>query len=415
MNPEANAQPTLHPTAPRERLLALDVLRGLALLGVLLVNLGEFSGSDGALAAGLPYPMGTGGAALAFLRSALLETKSAALLAMLFGAGLAIQAEQAAAQARPFLGFALRRVGALALLGLAHSLLLWNIDILLDYALISLLVLPCLRLRPSRILWAIPVLLPVTLLFALPLLLLPAHTQPAADSYAQGLAHYGNGTWLEALRFRVWELLYTVGPERLANRIPILTPFFVLGVFAWKQGWLKDPAAHRRTLIKVFAVCFVLGLAANLLPQARLHEAVAQIAFQPLRILIKATAFFARPGLTVGYLAAILLLLQAPAWQRMLGVFAPLGRTTLTQYLLQSVVCTLVFNGYGLGLYGRVPMNAIILGGLAFFILQVWSSHLWLAHFETGPAEWLWRRLAYGAKRAANPATLNPTERPADA
>jgi uncharacterized protein len=65
------------------------------------------------------------------------------------------------------------------------------------------------------------------------------------------------------------------------------------------------------------------------------------------------------------------------------------------------VVCTLVFNGYGLGLYGRVSSSASLLGGLAFFAVQVWSSRLWLARFPMGPAEWLWRRLSYGPRPAA--------------
>jgi uncharacterized protein len=73
----------------------------------------------------------------------------------------------------------------------------------------------------------------------------------------------------------------------------------------------------------------------------------------------------------------------------------------LTQYLLQSLVCTLVFNGYGLGLYGKTTVGAGLLGGVAFFALQVWSSRLWLARFPMGPAEWAWRRLSYGARPAA--------------
>jgi uncharacterized protein len=119
------------------------------------------------------------------------------------------------------------------------------------------------------------------------------------------------------------------------------------------------------------------------------------MAFRPLRVLIKAVAFFARPALTIGYAAGILLLMLRPSGQRALSALAPLGRTTLSQYLLQSVVCTLIFNGYGLGLYGLVPMNLTILGGIAFYVVQVWASGVWLARFRTGPVEWLWRRLTY--------------------
>lgn len=392
----------LAPVSPAARLLQLDVLRGLALLGVLLVNLDAFSGSMWARDAHLPIPLGWGGGVGAALVRILLEGKAAALLALLFGAGLAIQLEGADARGRDYVPFALRRVGALAALGLAHSLLLWNVDILLDYALIGLLVLPFLRWRASRVLWAVPILLLVSLAIAMPFLSLLKHLDgdPAAF-YRQGLAHYGQGSWLEALRYRAWEFLHVLGPQRLTSRLPALLPFFILGVYFWKKGFLARPEDHTRTLRILAAICLTLGLLANLLPQEALHATVAGIP-QPFRAMIKLGAFFARPALTVGYLAGILLLIQKPRWRQVLGFFAPLGRMALTQYLLQSVVCTLVFNGYGFGLYGKVTVSAMLLGGLVFFALQVWTSRLWLTAFTLGPAEWLWRRLSYGARRAAS-------------
>jgi uncharacterized protein len=397
----AEAANGLAPVAPAARLLQLDVLRGLALLGVLLVNLDVFNGAMWARDAKLPVLLGWGGGVAEALVRVFLEGKAAALLGLLFGAGLAIQLEGADRKGRGYTAFALRRVGALACFGLAHSLLLWNVDILLDYALISLMVLPFLRWRPRRILWAIPVLLAVSLAIAAPFLpLLKQLEQDPAGFYRQGLQHYGAGTWLEALKYRSWEFIHVLGPQRLTSRLPALLPFFILGVYFWKKGFLAHPEAHRRTLRSLFLTCFILGLLANLLPQAALHGAVAGIP-QPFRALIKLAAFFARPALTVGYLAGVLLLLQRGAGRRVLSVFAPLGRMALTQYLLQSVVCTLVFNGYGLGLYGRVSSSASLLGGLAFFAVQVWSSRLWLARFPMGPAEWLWRRLSYGPRPAA--------------
>jgi uncharacterized protein len=411
--PAALATTSLQPTAPRDRLLQLDVLRGLALLGVLLVNLDVFSGAMWARDAKLPVALGWGGGVGETLVRVLLEGKAAALLAMLFGAGLGIQLEGAEARGRAFLPFALRRVGALALFGLAHSLLLWNVDILLDYAVISLMVLPFLRWRASRILWAIPILLAVSIAIALPFL--PLLKRLEADPlgfYQQGLAAYGHGTWLDALRHRAWEFLHVLGPQRLTSRLPALLPFFILGVWFWKKGFLAHPDAHLRTLRILAITCLGLGLLANLLPQEALHAAVAGLP-QPFRAAIKLTAFFARPLLTVGYAAGVLLLVRHPAPRRLLAGFAPLGRMALTQYLLQSVVCTLVFNGYGLGLYGKVSVSAMLLGGLGLFALQAWISRLWLSRFATGPAEWLWRRLSYGPRAAAAPALPRAPREPA--
>jgi len=392
--------PSLQPLAAEARLLQLDVLRGLALLGVLLVNLSVFSGSEWAIAAHSPYPMGWGGTLVQALCNALLESKAAALLAMLFGAGLAIQAETLERRGERHLPFSLRRVGALALIGLAHSFLLWNGDILLDYALISLLMLPVLHVGARRILWTIPLLWAATGLLILPL----AGRIGAASSlidqsvpfHAMSAEHYGAASWFTLLKYRAWEMVNVMWPVRLSNRLPILLPFFVLGAYFWKKGFFSEPDRHKTALRRMVLVFGLLGLAANLVPRELVWSFASSLSFRPFRILIRATYFFARPGLTLGYAAGILLLLQHPLARQALRVFAPLGRMALTQYLLQSLICIWIFNGHGLGLYGKVPISHYLLGGTVLFALQVWSSHLWLDRFRMGPAEWLWRRLSYG-------------------
>jgi uncharacterized protein len=392
-----SARDVLRPTAPGERLLQLDVLRGLALFGVLVVNVGAFSGSDLAIENKIPYPTGWGGALPGLVRNTLIESKAAALLAMLFGAGLAMQWGRASTT-NPLV-FALRRAGALAVLGVAHTFLLWNCDILFDYALISLMVLPFLNVRTSRTLWAIPVLLVVTLLFAAGVSRAFGPAGPPPWSYELGLVNYGSGSWLQALRFRAWETIHVVGPMRLVNRLVVLTPFFILGVYFWKKRFFAEPGEHLRSLRRLFYFSFVFGLLTNLVQEEALVAWVAAIPLQPLRIVIKVAWFVGRPWLTIGYATGILLLLQKPRWRALLACFAPLGRTTLTQYLLQSVVCTWIFNGYGLGLYGKVSINACLLGAVIFFAVQVWTSGLWLERFRMGPVEWLWRRMAYGPRR----------------
>ena len=391
------------PVAVRERLLQLDVLRGLALLGVLLVNIGYFCGAELAREAVVAYPPGRFGSVAGELVRVLLENKAAALLSILFGAGLAIQAERASGKGQSRWPFALRRSVVLALLGGVHTFLLWNVDILLDYALISLMVLPFLRLSAARVLWAIPVVLIVSAVIAAPMLALAADLPPA-QTYALALQHYGQGSWLDALQYRWWETLHVIGPARIAYRLAILSPFFIVGVAAWKGGWLSAPDAHRRRLRQVFALCFSFGLVANAVPQEALHAWVNQLALQPLRVLIKATFFFAKFALTLGYAAGILLLLQRPRWRAWLSVFAPLGRMTLTQYLLQSLVCTWIFYGFGLGQYGRMPLDLALALGILLFALQVMSSRWWLERFSIGPVEWLWRRLSYGGIRQRPPA-----------
>ena len=388
----------LKPTPERERRLELDVLRALALFGVLVVNVTSFSGHDYALEEKLPVVWGWGGTIPSLLRSVFIESKAAALLGMLFGAGLVIQCERVARQGRSYVPFALRRAGALALIGLLHSVLLWNGDILLDYALLSLLMIPFVNWSARRILWAIAILMPVAILLAV----LFERLAGQGVSYAAELQHYGAGTWWDALRFRTSEFLHAMGPQRMANRPVVLVPFFVLGAYFWKKGWFSDPAQHRRALTRVFIVCSLIGLGANLVPTDKLGSwLTVHLPVQPLRVAIRLTCFLGRPLLTVGYAAGLLLLMQNARWRRVLAPLAPLGRMTLTQYLLQSVVCTLVFNGYGLGLFGKVSVNACILGAVLFYPLQAWTSAWWLRRFETGPVEWFWRRMVYGTAVSA--------------
>jgi len=101
------------------------------------------------------------------------------------------------------------------------------------------------------------------------------------------------------------------------------------------------------------------------------------------------------PPLSFGYAAIIVLLVRSPRWRRWLSPLAAVGRTALTNYLLQTLVCTTLFYGYGFGLFGKVGPAAGLLLSVAIYIAQLPLSVWWLRHFRFGPAEWLWRSLTY--------------------
>jgi uncharacterized protein len=102
------------------------------------------------------------------------------------------------------------------------------------------------------------------------------------------------------------------------------------------------------------------------------------------------------PILSLGYAAGVTLLFQRPAWARLLSPLAAAGRMALTNYLLQSIVCTTLFYGYGGGLFGRVGATGGLLIAIALYVLQIPFSVWWLRRFPYGPMEWLWRTLTYG-------------------
>jgi uncharacterized protein len=101
------------------------------------------------------------------------------------------------------------------------------------------------------------------------------------------------------------------------------------------------------------------------------------------------------PSLMLAYAAGLIVLLQRPVWRGRLAPLAAAGRMPLTNYLMQSVICTTIFYGYGLGLFGRIGVAAGLALSLAIFAAQVVLSVWWFRRFEFGALEWVWRRLAY--------------------
>ena len=101
------------------------------------------------------------------------------------------------------------------------------------------------------------------------------------------------------------------------------------------------------------------------------------------------------PALSLFYVSALTLLSRRHVWQNRLRYLAPVGRMALTNYLMQSIICTLIFYGYGLGLFGQVGAAVGVLLTLVIFTVQVAWSNWWMQRYRYGPAEWLWRSLTY--------------------
>ena len=381
--------PLSSPVPPPERIQALDIIRGFALLGVLQMNLVFFSGRSYRELAGVPDSAGPLGAGLGWVRDWLLAGKSISLFSMLFGIGLAIQMERARARGAGVGWFAFRRLSALFLLGAAHSVLLWNGDILHLYALGGLAILPFLGRRPrvpligAAAVFALSVLrAPVMDLLRLPGAFLWSTWQGRAAAFlVQADQAYGAGTWMQACRWRVWEWA-AMGPFFATHYLLTCIPLFLGGMALWGSGALRAPARHLRWIR--------LGCHATLWPGLGLALGYPALAF--------ALGDLAAYAVAVGYLLGILLLLQRPRWRALLERLAPMGRMALTNYLAQSLICVWLFNGHGLGLWNRASTSACILGGCGLFVLQAAWSRWWMARFRFGPAEWLWRVLTYGRR-----------------
>ena len=183
---------------------------------------------------------------------------------------------------------------------------------------------------------------------------------------------------------------------------------FLLGLLAGRHLLLQDVERHRPTHRRLLVWGLVLGVLGNGtgLVVSRLRLAgLVDPAKDSWMFALSAIQELGYVGLAAVYVAGFALLFQRERWRKVMQVLAPVGRMALTHYLLQSVVSLCVYDGWGLGLIGKLPPSRVVALSLAIFALQVPLSHWWLSRFRFGPAEWLWRSLTYGR---AQPMRLLP-------
>ena len=377
------------PISPTERIDAIDVLRGIALLGVLAMNVvTEFRVSIFERFLPQKPPASPIDSAVETILMLAVDLKALALFSLLFGAGLAIQFERLAKSERRT-SLLVRRLAVLLAFGLIHLCLIWNGDILTEYALAGLIVLPFL-FGPR---WLLAVAALVSLgLYLWMQVFPPSGWWPSATVLRQDVteAHriYGTGGFLDVLAFRLREI--PLWAPLHAFIFPRTIGLFLLGAFAWRTGMLRNPS--RYLLFSIAAACIGLG-AALILSHAGGFIAGGSITGGRLRALAEPLGTIL---LALGYGAAIIGIANLESGKRLLGWAAPLGRMAFTNYLAQSVIFGWIFYGYGLGLFGRLGVANALAIGVAVYIGQVFFSAWWLRRYRYGPVEWLWRTLMYG-------------------
>lgn len=393
------------PGPVEQRMRHLDVLRGFALLGILLVNFEWFARPVQAFALGAEPGLTGLNLAADWLVQVLAEGKFYPLFSMLFGAGFALMAERAMKREAPFWGLYLRRLLFLGLFGLAHMLLVWAGDILLVYSLTAFVMVLLFRNTPVRRMWKWAlafIFLPVLIMWAGALSIESARFDPAMhaeltetfeqdlrdhrQSVEQAAAVHAEGSWSENLEQRVEDMVFAL--THAIFWVPPVLGFFLIGRWLIVTGRLTRPDEHRPWFRRWRARGLMLGLPMAVLAAVSLHD--TNLMIPTIRVSIGMTlATIAGLLLSLAYLSVVTLA------ERTLSFLAPAGRMALTNYLLQSVFWTWMLYGHGLGLWGQVPRSAQLVLAIAFFALQVLASRWWLERFRFGPAEWLWRTLTY--------------------
>ena len=376
------------PTAAEERYVTLDVLRGLALFGVLLVNLETlFRVSLFEQILHFHTDPGRWNHVVDVLLAGLLEFKAVSLFSLMFGIGSAIQAERAAARGVNATRFLVRRYLVLLALGLCHLLLIWNGDILVLYAVCGLLIVPFLRLPASMlaVLGGAAIALPYVVDLPIPF---PAAYAMQAQAVAATQV-YGSGTFMDILAFRFRETGRFIVPL-LLGILPQTAGLMLCGIAAWRSGVVREPQRYKRLLATVFVAALGIGATATAL-QVFSSSTGRRPAFP--EGLLRLCSFI---PLAFSYAAGLLLWMTPARVTPVTSLFASLGQMALTNYLTESVVLGFIFYGYGFGLFGRLGSASALLIGIALYIGQLVFSRLWLRHYRFGPVEWLWRSLTYG-------------------
>jgi uncharacterized protein len=373
----ASADDASFATSPSSRIDAIDAARGVALFGVLAVNVltafrisifQQFLPNQFSDASSLD------GFAERFVYFAL-DMKSFSLFSILFGLGLAMQFERFSRGGRPFY-FLTRRLIALLVFGLVHQLLIWNGDILTEYALAGLIVLPLLRLsRSSLAAVAFSLLALYAVLAVFPPMLVPLPSPALAEHITQANAAYAHGSFPDVLRFSIREIELIVPLH--VSVFPRTVGLFVLGVWIWRSGVFQ----HARDNVGLFGGVAAIGILAGVTLTLRTSDPLLQRLAQVV--------------LAIGYGSLVVRIAQIEDTRRILAPFAAIGRMAFTNYILHSVIFGLVFFGYGFGLFGQMgAASALLLVALVYFFQALFST-LWLSQFRFGPLEWLWRSITY--------------------
>jgi len=400
----SESPPALGPVAGRERIEVIDILRGVAVLGILMVNMGCFSLPDGLPGHQLWPSMVERTVEKLILFFA--QEKFRTLFSFLFGLGLAVQMMRAEARGVRFLPFYLRRLGILFLIGVAHFLFLWDGDIVHNYAVDGCILL-LFRRRSLRTLlvWAgiflsIPLLyFALTTGYAITREVNPQimkwnafedHPDEEQKLMQETRRIYSHGTYIETVKFRAPDLAGDTVPGIADSYI---LGIFLLGVYAGRRGIFHDVRAHLPFFRRVQGWGLVAGVAGN--AAFTVGGAFDPSASSIMENVGRMCLVVGAPAMSCFYASTLILLAQGERWRRRLAPLAAVGRMALSNYLLQSLICTTIFYGYGLSLFCKLRPSLGLLLTVIICLMQVLLSVWWMRRFRFGPIEWMWRSLTY--------------------
>ncbi|MEM9558494.1 MAG: DUF418 domain-containing protein [Acidobacteriota bacterium] len=419
----------LGPVTVRDRIASIDVLRGVAVLGILAMNIYAFA---------MPWaayqnPLEWGGSdrlnlGVWYFTHFVFDQKFMSIFSMLFGAGLILMFERAGD--RPIGKIWYRRQFWLLMIGLVHAYLIWFGDILVPYAMVGMLVFlvrrwPAKRLVIVGSLWMLPTLLLGTGSAFMQHKMSGVHeiaqekleagealtpkeqeavemfssdnpfAPPTEEKILETIEVYRHGSYLEIVHERAPMVAIMQIAGFLFFGLWRIGGLMMLGMGLMKLG-VFSAARSDGFYTKLMAWGYGLGL--PLVALSAWHLTGSQWDHLRMQKIDGYWNFFGSVGVALGHIALVMLIVRRGWLRALVDRLSAVGRMAFTNYLMQSILCTLLFYSYGLGLFGTFDRWQQMLVVPTVWALQLAYSPWWLARFRFGPAEWMWRSLTYGKK-----------------
>jgi uncharacterized protein len=425
---EASSRSAVAPVIREERIASIDVLRGVALLGILWMNIVAFA-LPGAAYADPTVAGGARGSNLLFwlFSQILVEGKMRTIFSMLFGAGVVLFTSRAEARGGEVLigDLYYRRTLWLIAFGLLHAYFIWSGDILYGYGVAGLLLFPFRRLKARTLivtgLVVLAILVPKTILASRRIERLrheaalasaaeaaghrPTDEQrdardawrvklkemkPSPSEVTKEVADHRSGYWTLFPR-RVEEV--SDGQSRGFYRYGI---FDVAGMMLIGMGLLKLGVFSAARSLRFYAAMAAVGYALGVPLTWWISRRAIAADFDPARVFLGYSGYdLARLAVAFGHIGVVMLICRSGLMRGVTSRLAAVGQMALTNYLATSIVCVLIFDGIGLGLFGRPQRIQLLLVVFPVWIAQMIASPLWLRSFRFGPMEWIWRSLTH--------------------
>lgn len=403
----AAAKPTVAPTTTH-RIYALDFLRGVAILGILLANIPAFSQPFmSEMFLGAQPPANSQSGLVEALTLAFVNGKFRTLLMILFGVGMYLQYAKRAHDKSLWPGGYLKRTLWLSAIGLVHMVFLWFGDILFIYSIGAFITAFAVHLAWDRARKLIGWMLVLHLVFGLGLAGLLALLPTLLDSASSGsdaslsgamaafspqaeTAVFAQGSYGEQIVYRLTNVA-SGAIFQAAIFIPTMMAFMLIGAALARTGVLDRPSSQPELTRRLLIVGIAIGLPLNLLGILFFRTGVGVGLQYFWETLVS-------PLLAVGYMIAGAVLVEKGYLRPLTGLIATIGRMALSTYLLQSLIATFVFYSWGLGLYGTMDAAEQLRVVAGIWVANAIFAVVWMRFFQMGPVEWLWRVLTEGQK-----------------